>query len=144
MLYKRIIMFQTHNYRMKNLCSNTSHEIHVLKLVPCAVNGRRISFCCGLGVVKHYVAVWCEGVCGGNGGGGGGGLPREMWEMSHTSASWVTAVCLTSHDSWPSLLPNVTWAHVKPALVAKALHRKQIKLIGFHNTVFFFVFEQVA
>lgn len=61
-------MFQTHNYRMKRLCSNIPHEIHVLKFVPCAVNGRRISFWCGLEVVKHYEV----GVCGGNGGGGGG------------------------------------------------------------------------
>lgn len=40
------------------------------------------------------------------------GSPREMWEMSHTSAGWVIAVWLTSPDSGPSLLPNVTWAHV--------------------------------
>lgn len=69
------------------------------------VNGERISF---FWVLELLGAIWSCLVWR--------GLPREMWEMSHTSASWVIAVCLTSHDSSPSLLPNVTWAHVNQHL----------------------------
>lgn len=43
-------------------------------------------------------------------------LPKEMWETSNTSISWVIAVSLTIHEECMSLLPNVTWAHVNQHL----------------------------
>lgn len=82
-----------------------THYIYFSKCVLLKVNGERISF---LLVLELLRAIWSCLVWR--------GLPREMWEMSHTSASWVIAVCLTSHDSSPSLLPNVTWAHVNQHL----------------------------